>query len=636
MAPNWQGGTAPTAGEEVGTLTFPRLTSADCELEEPADACYVSFDNLAGVSAEALALDDGDDYLLFGEGITIGEGGLTATPASGSSGEAGDVLEVPIHLSASQEWHIAGHLGGVLGENGLLLASPISGSGDELTLDLHNEPLLFLAETDTEVGPVKIEGPNTSAGAINGVVVLLDGAVNSTDKQPVHLSHILFEGSGALGPLTTSDTAFEVGTPVEGVEVTSAKLDPASDAVFNIAFPGATASSDYSQLKSHGAIELAGSQIEVVVRKPSEGESCPTLLPGQTFTFVSTTGSLTGAFSNAPSGGPEIPITFGPGCPKKTQTMRIAYHETGSPQTVTAVVEEAAKQAQEEAEAAEKREQEEAAATKRHEEEAAATKRREEEAAMTKRHEEEAAAQRTREEEARAAANQRKKHEEEEFAALLKRGEGAGGGSVLGTTESNVTSAQIVALLRQALIPGGKAAKSASVLKAGGYTLTFKAPEAGGLVLSWYLVPHGAKLATAKPTLVASAQASFSSAGTKKVKLKLTSAGKHLLKRSKSTKLTGRGSFAATGEVSRDHDRGVRARALGHRAGPAARKPPRGRSGCLQTPHSPPGHVRELEEHRDRAELQGDRFERDHQLRVRRGRPSATATRASRSSRRRR
>ena len=187
------------------------------------------------------------------------------------------------------------------------------------------------------------------------------------------LSHIFFTGSGKVGRLTTSDADLNVGSPVEGIEAASAKLDSESYVEFNVVGKGSTARTDYSQLTSHGAIELDNANVEVVVRPPSEGASCPVLVPGQTYTFVSTTGSLSGSFANAPEHGAEMPIRFANACTPKSQTIRIAYHESGGTQTVTGTVEEAA-------------------ATKKQEEEAAAKKKREEEAAAKRTQEEEAAA----------------------------------------------------------------------------------------------------------------------------------------------------------------------------------------------------------------------------------------------------
>jgi Carboxypeptidase regulatory-like domain len=134
---------------------------------------------------------------------------------------------------------------------------------------------------------------------------------------------------------------------------------------------------------------------------------------------------------------------------------------------------------------------------------------------------------------------------------------GSGGGEsaadgVLGFTTASISSAQIAALLGQELTPAGKAAKIATLLKNGAFTVTFKALEAGRAVIDWYQVPLGAKLAKktkAKPILVASGQMTFSAAGTAKIKIKLTATGKRLLKNTKSLKLTGKATFTPTGKA---------------------------------------------------------------------------------------
>ncbi len=78
--------------------------------------------------------------------------------------------------------------------------------------------------------------------------------------------------------------------------------------------------------------------------------------------------------------------------------------------------------------------------------------------------------------------------------------------------------AQIKASLVSQLTPKGKAATIGANLKAGGYELPFAALESGGVVIGWYLVPPGAHLAKANPVLVASGQATFTSAETKMIK----------------------------------------------------------------------------------------------------------------------
>ncbi len=85
----------------------------------------------------------------------------------------------------------------------------------------------------------------------------------------------------------------------------------------------------------------------MVAGKPSEGGSCPVLNPGQKYTFVSTTGTLSGTFSDALEGGPEIPIVFANECGKAPQTMRISYNRTGGTETVIGTVEAQVKEKQE-------------------------------------------------------------------------------------------------------------------------------------------------------------------------------------------------------------------------------------------------------------------------------------------------
>jgi YVTN family beta-propeller protein len=125
-------------------------------------------------------------------------------------------------------------------------------------------------------------------------------------------------------------------------------------------------------------------------------------------------------------------------------------------------------------------------------------------------------------------------------------------GSVLASQTVNVSAAQIRALLAGQLTPSGKKAKIAALLRSGVFTVAFKALEPGAVVIAWYQVPAGAKLAKKakpKPVLVASGKLTFSAAGTAKVKIKLTAAGKSLLRHAKQIKLTAKGTFTPTGKA---------------------------------------------------------------------------------------
>jgi hypothetical protein len=106
---------------------------------------------------------------------------------------------------------------------------------------------------------------------------------------------------------------------------------------------------------------------------------------------------------------------------------------------------------------------------------------------------------------------------------------------------------EIRALLRGLLLPRGRSAKIGALLRHGGYTLWFHAPSAGQLVIAWYLVPRGARLAAAKPVLVAIARVSFGHAGAARATVRLTPKGRSLLRHSKRLKLTARGVLTPTG-----------------------------------------------------------------------------------------
>jgi hypothetical protein len=355
-----------------------------------------------------MQLDDSDDYFLAGEEVVLGSGGLTAAPAGDESGSAGAFMLMPLRLDAPQRWSIANRSGGEIEENGLLLGEALTSAGSALTIELSDGPALVL-DNSTEVGPLRIEGSNAAGEHLaNGAVLLGQGELNSSDREPVELSRVYFEGAGAVGALRTNDATLVVGRgeAATALEASSAKIDSNSAAVFEIDRKAERITN--SQLVSTGPVELAGG-IAVVVESSKEG--CPALAPGQKYTLVSTTGTLSGAFGNAPEGGPEIKIGFAKGCDEQPRTMRVSYSRTGGTETVTGTVEAQAEETQAEETQEEEAKQKEEATTKLAEEHAkkleeavkaaaAAAARSAEEATNAKKHqEEETTASRRREEE---------------------------------------------------------------------------------------------------------------------------------------------------------------------------------------------------------------------------------------------
>jgi hypothetical protein len=129
-------------------------------------------------------------------------------------------------------------------------------------------------------------------------------------------------------------------------------------------------------------------------------------------------------------------------------------------------------------------------------------------------------------------------------------GVSSGGSGGSGGATATISSAQVIASLTSTLTLSGKAATVKSLLAKGGITLSCSALEPGVLVVDWYEVPHGAKLAAAKarPVLVAAGKLDFGVAEKATLKLKLTSAGKKLLRHALHLKLTGKATFTPTGQ----------------------------------------------------------------------------------------
>lgn len=141
---NWEGNLPPISSQAIETLTFPHLTNSECVSKPQTDTCYLSLNDLSGLTVNSIQLDDADDYLLAGETIKLGSGGLTATSPVGTSGSAGSFLEMPIELSAPQKWSVANRSGGNLEENGLLMEGAVTGAGNALTFELSGGPALIL------------------------------------------------------------------------------------------------------------------------------------------------------------------------------------------------------------------------------------------------------------------------------------------------------------------------------------------------------------------------------------------------------------------------------------------------------------------------------------------------------------
>jgi Bacterial Ig-like domain (group 3) len=320
---DWAGGEVPVGGPN-GTISFPALPS--CGLGEP---CYRPENDLTGLSANGIVIDDRSPYQLIGNAITLGSGGITTTAVGASTGSP--FLGMPITLGTNQTWAIDGGTGEFPGR--LVLESPVTGEGSTLGIDLSHFTILNLAG-DNEVGAVTITGDGT--GDSIGFADPASSSLNATDANPISVTDAgiyTFYGL-SLGPLTFDEGTLQLGAETKTPKVSIAgplDLGPTSASLIMGIGPATspTPGADYSQLSATGDISLGNSSLLL-----SEGTSlgvCTPLPLGVVYTLVqSTGGTISGRFSNASEGS-----FLTPGCnPGESSAVRIDYH----PASVTATV----------------------------------------------------------------------------------------------------------------------------------------------------------------------------------------------------------------------------------------------------------------------------------------------------------
>lgn len=105
-----------------------------------------------------------------------------------------------------------------------------------------------------------------------------------------------------------------------------------------------------------------------------------------------------------------------------------------------------------------------------------------------------------------------------------------------------VNAAQLRGLIGNALTVHGQGARIRALLKRGGYSLTFAAPSAGRLAISWYRVQHGRK------TMVATVNVLLRRSGKATINVRLTRQGRNLLKHARRLTLAVQGGFTPVGQ----------------------------------------------------------------------------------------
>ena len=289
-ATNWSQAIAPSGS--VAALVFPALTGSGCTTTPPADTCYVSLDNVAGLITGSVSITAAANWVFGGDStndpLTIGSGGLNLAPGNGSVATFG----MPITLGASQTWTV----GSGSGTAELGLGQAVSAAATAaLNITLAGSSSVFFT-APVNVGAITLTG-SAGAGPLTGGLVTIDSSLNGTSGSPVAVDDAtLFSvGTATIGPLTSTGGSVIVG--------------PASAAGGLLTVEGAVALDGKSilslvagsQLAATGSVNLGGATLLLAVS--GSGGTCTTPPVGTVQTLVSSGGALTGTFAGIPNGG---------------------------------------------------------------------------------------------------------------------------------------------------------------------------------------------------------------------------------------------------------------------------------------------------------------------------------------------
>ena len=319
---NWEG--IVPAGS-VGRLTFPARPEPPCgEQHNEFEACYLSKNDISGLAVNAISIDDGVPYLLSGNLIRLGTGGMTASPSANDPRRVRvPQLEMPIVLTAPQTWSIAGGHGQQLGVD-----AGVSGESESLGIHFRDSGFLNLS-SDVEVGRVSISGAGgLSLAAPPGS--RSPASLNGADGRPVDVRGANLSAFGAgsiIGPLTMSRGHLQVGQsfPPNGTLTVAGPLNLGSRAslFLYIDSSGTIPGTDFSQLRVAGKASLHGAHLRLGGGSSHPGgRSCTGLRTGATYPLIKAGRGLRGRFHGIPDGA-TIPLQYciGPAAPR----VRINY-----------------------------------------------------------------------------------------------------------------------------------------------------------------------------------------------------------------------------------------------------------------------------------------------------------------------
>jgi hypothetical protein len=304
-ASNWN---PPSPAASGTSLSFPVL-SGPCATPTAANTCYYAYNDVAGLSLSGVTVDNngGQSYGIYGLPITLGAGGLTESGPSLI--DALSSWYVPITLSSSQTWSLAGNVD----------LQQVNGTAYGLTIDVNGYFDLF--GTDSEVGTVNLNGSGT---------LTVVGALNGSDGNAVNIHHpatLSTFASTVLGPLSDVGGTVFLGDSKVGVNGALA-LRPGSTLETQLEVGGA---GKLGYLMVSGDAALGGT---LIVNEEATG-NCPTAAVGTVYTLVAAAGPVTGTFAGLPNG---AVLSASPECHGPAPLLRITYTRNSAILTVVAAL----------------------------------------------------------------------------------------------------------------------------------------------------------------------------------------------------------------------------------------------------------------------------------------------------------
>jgi hypothetical protein len=348
---NW-GGTPPTAGSTVGTLSFPLLPGCP-----QAATCYEGTDDLGGnITAAQLSIDDAQPYRLIPNPSDPADiDTLTLDPAGSSPGlfamptepVAGSPdISIPVELGDNQTWEIEGGFANsaltvsqVIDSSAYTLDLRLFGGNLDattlgtgtLTLDgsgiLEMTPgsdgshaVLPAAQIKLDNGPsLYVESPGVSSGPIDASAAASGGNVLRVGDGALPESTLTVNGDLALGQSTS------LGFFIDGTDSTPAV--------------------ESSEMTVNGNVMLNGARLGVSQGYvDSSSHDCVDIPPGTTYELLATSGTISGdlhysdgtSFGNSVSEGQASaePMPFGQDC---AGTPGAAYINYGA-HSITATI----------------------------------------------------------------------------------------------------------------------------------------------------------------------------------------------------------------------------------------------------------------------------------------------------------